>query len=445
MYLPVSLKQYLLYWLVAVQLAVAGVFIVAAWWTGRHEAKEIIDGQLIAVARVWLSLSNQDQHMRQEQMVVPERVKDYVQDVAVLRWLDGHLVIDTHGIARHPSLQLPLGLTDVSLNIGGQTKTWRAYVVERREHDGLDRLAVLMNSDHQWDFSKDVALHMLYPAFFLLPFSVFLMLVALSRGIQPLEALSDDIAKLRGVPNERLTQRHPFNEFASTVAALNGLMDRSDRQLAREKAFASDVAHELRTPLASLALNARVLASRTQMAEAVLLEQDALRAGAILNQLIMLARAESDTKDQSHPIDLYDCAIRVLSNLAQEALDTEHDLELEDATSAITVFGQPLAIELALSNVVRNALLHTPKGSRIGVAVVTTAQQIGLRVEDWPTSQPADQPQREGLGLGLRLVERLMVHQGGCLSTEAKLTGGRCVQLLWPRNGDTVTGVTMAL
>ena len=84
-----SLHRYLLGWLAAVLLLVWGVQWMAAWNTGHHEAEEITDGQLIAVARLWLGTAPQSQAPA-EVLIAPERVREYVQDVAVLRWLAGH-------------------------------------------------------------------------------------------------------------------------------------------------------------------------------------------------------------------------------------------------------------------------------------------------------------------------------------------------------------------
>jgi two-component system, OmpR family, sensor histidine kinase QseC len=429
---PASLGRYLLIWLLAVQGAVWALLIATAWWTGQHEAQEVSDGQLIAVARAWLSTPAEQQHLGIGTHTPPSRVQDYVQDVAVLRWLDGWLTTNTNGIN---TAQLPLlaqGLSTVEFASPDHVGQWRAYVVEQNTAQGVDRLAVLMHMAHRIELASDMAMHMVYPALFALPLSLVLLMLALRRGLLPLNKLSHDIAQLGSQPGQRLAAQHRFSEFDSTVTALDALMDRLDVQLAREKAFASDVAHELRTPLASMSIHANRLAAEHPSPDAQALEQDALRAGAILKQLVTLARAESQGADSQQSLDLHACVARTMAEVGQLALDRGHTLELLEDGQNNTVRANALAVELAFSNVLRNALLHTPTGSRVQVSVFSAASALGVQVEDWPNGALGpNATSNTGLGLGLRLVERLMRSQNGQLRVEHKTDGGRIVGLVW--------------
>lgn len=427
-----SLHRYLLGWLAAVLLLVWGVQWMAAWNTGHHEAEEITDGQLIAVARLWLGTAPQSQAPA-EVLIAPERVREYVQDVAVLRWLEGRLVTDTHGLAAQWPQGVTPGFSQLPLQHASETHQWRVYLTEHMSADGVDRLAVLMNMDHRVDLGRDMAEHMAAPSLVLLPLSLGLMVLALRRGLGPLRDLSEDIAGLQGRPGERLHRPHRFEEFDSTVRALHGLMDRLDGQLARERAFASDLAHELRTPLASLALQARAVTAGAPPQHAHALEAEALRAGNILTQLLALARAESGRELASTPLRLHDCVVAVLADVAQTALDTGHDLALHATDETVSLCVQPLAVELAVRNLVDNALRHTPAGSRVWVSVWRDESAQGVTVEDWPPADPASPiANTEGLGLGLRLVERLAISQGAELVISTRAEGGRLAQLRWP-------------
>lgn len=364
----------------------------------------------------------------------PQRAQDYVQDVAVLRWLDGWLTTNTDGINSAQLPVLPLGLSTVQLSSQDHAGAWRVYVVEQNTAQGLDRLAVLMHMEHRIELASDMAMHMVYPALFALPLSLLLLLLALRRGLQPLHKLSRDIARLGSQPGQRLARQHRFSEFDSTVTALDGLMDRLDAQLAREKAFASDVAHELRTPLAAMSIHAGRLTTQHPSPDAQALEQDALRAGAILKQLVTLTRAESQTNDAAQDtLDLRTCVARVMADVGQMALDSGHSVELLEDGQDATVKASTLAVELAFSNVLRNALVHTPSGSRVVVSVFRSGTEQGIEVQDWPSApqNPAAKAS-DGLGLGLRLVERLMRSQNGQLRISLKADGGRTVRLAWP-------------
>ncbi len=425
-----SLQRYLLLWLAGVLLLVWGVQLVAAWQTGHHEAEEITDGQLIAVARLWLGTSAQSP-AGLAPLIAPERVREYVQDVAVMRWVEGQLLTDTHALAKQWPAQLPLGFSVVRLQHAGETDDWRVYQTEQLGPSGVDRLAVLMNMDHRVDLGSDMAEHLMVPSLVLLPLALALLALALRRGLAPLRDLSDDIDGLQGLPGERLHRPHRFTEFESTVRALHGLMDRLEAQRANERAFASDLAHELRTPLAALALQARAVADGAPPEHAKALEAEALRAGAILSQLLALARLESGRAPAATTVGLRACAAQVLSERAQAALDSGHELGLQEGGDEVTVQAQALAVELAVRNLVDNALRHTPAGSRVEVSLLRDMQGCGLQVEDWPASgSPA--LGGDGLGLGLRLVERLLASQGAALVVAHKPLGGRVATIRWP-------------
>lgn len=123
----------------------------------------------------------------------------------------------------------------------------------------------------------------------------------------------------------------------------------------------------------------------------------------------------------------------VLSELAQAALNSDHDLSLTARQEGVTVQAQSVAVELAVRNLVDNALRHTPAGSRIAVSVWRRADALGVTVEDWPlTPQAPGGAWETGLGLGLRLVERLVMSQGAMLEVLHKSEGGRTVHIRWP-------------
>ena len=106
----------------------------------------------------------------------------------------------------------------------------------------------------RYELGADIATHVAEPALLVLPLMLLLLWWTVRRGLRPLDRLSQEVETLDGFAGQRLDTRHRFREFGSTVSAINGLVDTLQERAQRERAFASDVAHELRTPLAALAL-----------------------------------------------------------------------------------------------------------------------------------------------------------------------------------------------
>lgn len=420
-----TLWRYLWNWVVGALLVVWTTLLVVAWYTGHHEAEEITDGQLEAVARLWLSVEP-DKTLSIPQPIASDRTRAYVQDVAVLHWVDGQLFTDTHKLAESLRLTNPpaRGFSNRLQTTGSGDVRWRVYASPGQDEHAADFVAVLMDMDHRVDLGRDMALKLARPALLVLPLVALLLWWALRRGLNPLVRLSRDVAALDGLGGQRLDTAHRFHEFSSTVHAINTLVDSLQTQARREREFASDVAHELRTPLAALSLQASAAQHEPSPERLLLLEASALRAGHILSQLLELARAQRDglAREAWRDVPLGEVAAELIASHAQEGFERSHELSLEQPGSPVVVHAQPMLLELALRNLIENALRHTPAGTQVVVEVWQNSREMGVSVSDDGQRVDASgltQTQgSSGLGLGLRLVERIAEQLGGALQRD---------------------------
>lgn len=205
----------------------------------------------------------------------------------------------------------------------------------------------------------------------------------------------------------------------STNAALDRLAD----ALHVQTAFAADVAHELRTPLAVVRLRADAIADgpvRRELMNAV------DRAARVIAQLLALAELEQPLAVDTLPIDLATLAEDVVSDRAPALFAGGRSIALEADAHLPHVPGYPDAITLALKNLIDNAAKHTPPGTAIVVRVESGAR---LSVSDDGAGVPEAQLDRlkrrlwrgnvtgvEGSGIGLSIVDRIARAHGGMLS-----------------------------
>jgi two-component system sensor histidine kinase QseC len=234
------------------------------------------------------------------------------------------------------------------------------------------------------------------------------------------------VAALDGFAGQRLDTQHRFHEFSSTVTAINTMVDGLQAQAQRERQFASDVAHELRTPLTAITLQARAAQADPSPQRLARLEQEALRAGRILTQLLDLARAQragqqAQAGDAVQDTALGEMAAHLISAHAQLAYESDHEMSLVQEQGEVSVQVQPMLLELALRNLIENALRHTPPGTQVEVSVWRDARGQGVSVSDdgqrAGVTAPAAQAS-SGLGLGLRLVERIAEELGARLERD---------------------------
>ncbi|MCM5681207.1 two-component sensor histidine kinase [Schlegelella sp. S2-27] len=418
-----SLQRHLTGWAVAALAVVWAGFIAIGFGTGEHEADELTDGHLASVASLLLG-------QREIRFAVhgapsprgwselPEmRSHDYQQSLSVVLWDAGGRVLARTGGSPLPPFDAQEGFETLSL--GDPPQHWRTF--SRWDSPQRQRkLMVLLSIDERDALARDIAEQIARPGLWMLPVVALAVGLAIRRGLRPLRALSQEVRTLdiHRSPALHASQRHL--EFESMVEAVNLLVERYQAALARERQLASELAHELRTPLASIALHARGLRDENTTArEATLqrIERDALRAGDVLTELLALARADrTEMSEAARPLDLAELARRVAGEFAQRALDTAHDLAVTGA-SRLPCVGHDLLLQIALRNLIENALAHTPRGTRVEVQL--DAESGWMQVCDdgaGGSARSGEVPAAAdvlGLGLGHRVVDKIAaIHHG---------------------------------
>ena len=457
-----SLWRYLWAWALGAVVALWMLLAGLAYSTGYHEAEEISDGLLVSAAQLLLSqpltqpllVPGTPNPPTVHQAELPAALSQhppnaYAPEFHVVIWQGDRLVWDSHGVHTQLPPRLALGHQTLGLTLQGVSQDWRVYVAESTEATAVRRVAVFMDPARREALAADISEHILLPALVFLPLVALMLASAIRRGLLPLQRLSGKIEALDVDAGQTLVPQQPYRELGVTVQSINALVLRLQAQIGRERRFAADVAHELRTPLTALVLQARRArkgsgaAEQDQALQAV--EQGALRAGRILSQLLDLARAQSLTGDVSEQVDLCALALRVVSEHAALAHELGQDIALE-APDSMVLPGQSTLLELALRNLVDNALRHNPAGTYVEVRVARDAAgQVTLSVSDdggdvsavrTPGSDTAPDTgtsSNVGLGIGLTLVERIAQSQGAQLVRDGGAAPfGKRFALVWP-------------
>lgn len=269
----------------------------------------------------------------------------------------------------------------------------------------------------------------------LLPMAVLIVPMALAgrwairRGVRPLLAAAERIEARAGETRGVRIELDGFPEEARPFAeAINRTLDRIDRAAELHEAFAADIAHELRTPLTLLSLELELL----DHPKAARMQGDVAQMRRLIDQLMLLAQIEADraARIESAPVDLADVAVEVIARMAPFALDRGVRLELEVEAPLVTT-GRREAIAAALRNLIENALRVTPDAGLVLVRIapegVVAVRDQGPGLSEARLSElvgrhrRADHASRDGAGLGLAIVERIMRAHGGRLCTAPDL------------------------
>lgn len=389
-----SLTRQLLLWSLGALAIVWGSFVFIGYQTGVHEADELTDGHLASVAALLLNLratEAMEGPKRTERSPMPWlKSHDYQQTISVVQWDAQGRVLSITGSVPEPPFSDAEGFANLTL--GPDKVVWRSF--SQWDAARTRKIMVMLELRERDELADDIAGQLIEPGLWL-PVVALALGLALWRGLRPLYALSADVAALDPASAQRLASRHAWSEFESVVASINTLLDRQQVAMVRERRLANEVAHELRTPLSSITLQASALAGElTEEARAQALArigQDALRAGHVLNQLLALARASrAELHEAKAPADLSALARSVCADYAQAAWKRGDDLALS-APPALTVPGHAVLLDIALRNLVENALKHTPDGTQIAV-------QLGSATDGGAWLQVCDDGARQQAG-----------------------------------------------
>ena len=296
----------------------------------------------------------------------------------------------------------------------------------------------------------------------LTPLLIFAPLVALAiwwlvgQSLRPVERIASelkrrDAQRLDPVPEEELP-----TEVEPMVRSLNGLLERLRRAFATQRAFVADAAHELRTPIAALKLQAGLVgrarddASRSEALRELNAGID--RSAHLIDQLLTLARSEPEARTASGATDgaTIDVA-RVAGEAVAEMLPLAEARGSKlgfAAAQAVEMRGDANALHSLVRNLIDNALRHTPNGSRIEVEVAATGQEACLSVDDDGPGIPVEERERvfdrfygrsagddAGSGLGLAIVKAVVDRHAGRIELAQSALGGLRVAVHLPLAG----------
>ena len=424
---PHSLLRHLLAWTLGALVLTWASFLVAGYRAGLHEADELTDGHLASVAALVLAGGSRGwQAPPDDEAPPPPPSHEYQRTISLVLWDAQGRLLAHSGPAPLPAFSREEGFATLAL--GSPPRPWRSFA--RWSDDGADaaarqRVLVLIDDADRVSLAWDIAGQVAAPGLWLLPALALVLGLAVRRGLRPLRALGDDVRALDVQQAGGLRDAHPAQEFTAVVDAINQLVARYHAALQNERELASELAHELRTPLSSLVLRSRALREAEgppDRAALARLERDALHAGEVLGQLLALARAShAALAEAAQPVDLEALARRVLADAAPAALAAGHELAL-DSAGPCRVDGHPLLLELALRNLVENAVAHTPPGTLVELRL--DAARRTLLVCDGPLPPGAGSPAAAapgrpavpvgalGLGLGHRVVAKVAAVHG---------------------------------
>jgi two-component system sensor histidine kinase TctE len=328
--------------------------------------------------------------------------------------------------------------------------TWVKLPIANTSNNGGAQLPALVQvaetREKRSVLATEIIKGVMLPQFVILPLAVLLVWMALARGIKPLHLLEQRIRRRRPDDLSPLDDKAVPLEVAPLVQSVNDLLTRLNDSIATQKRFLADAAHQLKTPLAGLRMQADLAQREGTSTEDLKrslqqIGRSSIRATHTVNQLLALARAESGgIHIARQPCNLVQLTMDVVQDCLPRAMDKRIDLGFEGAEAhmpGVWLDGNPTLLQELVRNLVDNAINYTPSSAeRPGVVTArvladTFGKVLLLQVEDSGPGIPEAerelvfQPfyralgnEADGSGLGLPIVLEIARQHGATITME---------------------------
>ena len=418
----VSLRRTALAWMTGLLALVGAAAMLVAYGVTRNEAAEFLDGQLRQVALdAGIAVLDADAPAPADQ--------DPEDQIAVAVWKNDIL---TRNDLPKAELTRPRrsGYADVVL----AGEPWRSYTTG----NAVWTVEVAQRDRVRQEYARSAAIGVAAPILIVIPLSWLVVGWAMNRMLRRLDSLARGLADRSAAAAAPLSLAGVPVEVAPLVEGMNGLIVRLRAALDAQKQFLADAAHELRTPLAAMQIQVDNLAAgatpdmnerRAAIAAGV------KRAGALVDQLLRLARLDAPVPPDRGPVDVGSLLLGCVGEHVVLAERKGVDIGVS-VTGSATFQGSEAELRVLFANLIDNAVRYTPAGGQVDVCLgrwdghsVVEVRDTGCGLSPGSEERIFDRFYRaapleaEGTGLGLAIARRVAERHALGLTVGARPDG----------------------
>lgn len=406
--------------IIIVLATVAGLF---SFWNAFEEANELQDEQLRQMAAL---IDQREIPVRQLSSPSHEQGQD-----SELRFI-------VQSLSAPVGLALPGNLVDGMQTVNVGADAWRIFVKTMRSGA---RLAVGQQSAVRDEAAHGSALRTVLPLLALVPILLVLVGAVVSQSLRPVVGLSRELDRRAEHDLSPLRDGEVPNEIRPFTASINRLLARVAGAMQVQRRFVADAAHELRSPLTALTLQAEALADADLPQDAhdqvARLQKGMRRTRAMLDQLLTLARFEANaTTARASAISVSAALRSVMEEQMPLAEARRIDLGVSSEGPDAFLCVRDVELHAILRNLIDNALRFTPTDGRVDVALAKSGDVVTVEVTDTGPGIPEAERERvfdafyrvlgtdtDGSGLGLSIVKTLADRMGATVSLHDAVPG----------------------
>lgn len=430
-----SIRQRLLWLTSFFAILLGAVLLTTGYRTALHESNEILDAQMRFLAQ-----HSAEQHLQPSLKMLNIGDEYHEQNLR---------------LEIRPILNVGRHLDTGFYNREFDAKPWRSYILLTQDY----RIEVSQSQDVRRRFALELAGIMLLPYLLILPFALWFLNWIIAKGLAPLDQFKNEIVQRDSQDLSPINQNEYPIELHATIIEMNRLLERILQSQQEQQQFVADAAHELRTPITALNLQAQILLSQFPDHSALHgLNRGLARIQHLVTQLLALAKQDSALSAGAHlhNVQLNDVALHCVEQLMNLALVKNIDLGFTQNES-VQIYSEQNTLHSIIFNLLDNAIKYTPDQGLINIAVYADeTNRANVVVEDSGPGIANDQYDQVlqrfyrihhhlevGSGLGLSIVQRACTRLGGQLSlSRSTELGGLKVHVSLPMHVDSNATVT---
>jgi len=462
-----SIRKFLLINLLLAITITTTLTAIGNYYLDQKDIQDHLDTLMAVSALSYQALLGDDLHQRPLLKIqhaletIPKRINTYYQkrflnDEPQENYLDrfnfqvwtngGKLLLHSSNAPKVPLTAETDGFSDKSIS----DQDWRVFTTYN-DKAGI-RTVLAERYDTRNELGHRIAQDDLYIMLLTFPLSGLLIWIIIGRGLDSLEKVAEEVANRAPSHLEPVDLHEIPEEIKPVIDELNKLFFRLKEGFEREKRFAADAAHELRTPLAALKAQAQVALNTNDIEEKNLALQKLIasvnRSTHIVQQLLTMSKLvpEATNLQEEDEVNLEKLTREILAMMVPFAVEKQIELEFEHEDNISPILGNATALGILIRNLVDNAIRYSNENGKITVQLLKKYNEVILEVCDNGPGIPSELKARvferffrvignksTGSGLGLAIVQQICeLHRGRVVLASPEFGSGLIVRVYLP-------------
>lgn len=299
------------------------------------------------------------------------------------------------------------------------------------------KVMIFQENEYREEMAEHAAWRIAIPFLVVIPLITFLLIATIRRAFRPVRQLSSELTLRRESDLTPIAHSHLPSEIQGFVLAINQLLQKTDAAMQQQQRFIADAAHELRSPMTALSLQAERLRSHDlppDLQQQISSLQNSIRRNhALLEQLLSLARAQASEEIPRTSVAVQPILRRVIEDLLPLADAKNHDIGVISSENP-SILANELDIYTLIKTLADNAIRYTPNGSQIDLSAQIQNNKLLICIEDNGNGIPQSERERvlnpfyrilgsgeTGTGLGLSIADTIAKRYGGNITLKSSL------------------------